>query len=75
MPVLPVVDAVADAEFAVDFLLFHKEMEFHIELHEEVVIPAVDEPGDGPEFAEGFLGSVLQEIQGGVLDDRLPDVI
>lgn len=69
MPVLPVVDAVADAEFAVDFLLFHKKEEFRVQPGEEVVIPAVDEPGDGAEFAEGFLGSVLEEIQGGVLDD------
>ena len=71
MPVFPVVDPVADTQFTVYFGLSHFKMEFGIDLQQEIIISAVDEPGDRTKLLKGGLVCVVQEVEGGMPLDRL----
>ena len=75
MPVLPVVHAVADPQFALDFFCPHFLVQIDRQVHQPVVIPAVEEPFDGTQLLDGSLVGVVYKIQGGMLPDRLLDQV
>ena len=71
MPILPVVYAIADAQFVFDVLLTHESMDIDREIEEKVIVTAVEEPFHGSELLNGSLIGVADEVEGRMLLDRL----
>lgn len=63
MPVFPVVDAVADAEFAAEAAGAHLLEEGDGKVHEAVVVAAVDEPFHGAEFFDRRVIGIVDECR------------
>ena len=75
MPIFPVVDAVADAEFAAEAAGAHLLEEGDGQVHETVVIAAVDEPFHRTEFFDRRVIGIVDESEGGVVVDCLGDEV
>ena len=71
VPVLPAVPAVADAELAADAAGAHLLEEGDGQVHEAVVVAAVEEPLHGAELLEGGVIGLVDEREGGMLVDGL----
>ena len=71
MPVFPAVPAVADAELAAEAAGAHLLEEGDGQVHQAVVVAAVEEPLHGAELLQRSIIGIVDEIEGGVLADGL----
>jgi hypothetical protein len=75
VPILPVVDAVAHAELALDAVVAHFPIKVDAQVEQEVIVAAVDEPSDAPEALQRVLIGLVDEIQRRMVVDGIGDVI
>lgn len=64
VPVFPVVNAIADAEFILHTSLAHGLMQTYVEIEEKIVVAAVDKPFHGAELGEGGFRGILYKAEG-----------
>ena len=75
MPVLPVVDAVADPQFSLDSLATHLLIQGYGQVEEKIVVATVDEPFDGPECSDSSLIRIPDEVYCRILVNRFADIV
>ena len=75
MPVFPIVNTVADAQFVVDTGSPHQLVHLHTLVEEEVIVAAVEEPLDGTHLLLRGIVGLFYETQRAMLLHGLADIV
>ena len=75
MPIFPVVNAIADAQFIFDAGIAHQLVQADGKIKEKIIVAAVKEPLNRTQLLLGLLVSLFNESQGRVLLYSLADIV